>query len=76
MLKGRWVVISDEGYWNDEIGWVEDIAAATTFDSNNFSLPVANNIRFELVVYDSERSKWYRESDIKSIVRSPRLNQD
>lgn len=50
LLEGiNWVIISNEGFWNDDEGWVETVEAATIFFLRKYNLPVVNNYRWEKV---------------------------
>lgn len=36
-----WIIKSSEGYWNNDLGWVEHKEDATVFEHTNFNLPIA-----------------------------------
>lgn len=40
------VIISNDGYWSNDLGWVEDKESATIFEDNNWNLPIGNNVRW------------------------------
>jgi hypothetical protein len=47
----RYIILSEEGYWNNELGWVENKKDATAFVSKNYELPIGTDV------------KWIKETD-------------
>lgn len=45
----RHIIVSDEGYWSNQLGWVEDKESATVFKDRNVNLPLGKNCRWETV---------------------------
>lgn len=43
----KWVIVSEEGYWNNTDGWVEHKVDASTFDHSNYNLPIGQDCRWE-----------------------------
>ena len=41
------VIKSDDGYWNNEIGWVYDKESATVFKHDNYELPIGSNVKWQ-----------------------------
>ena len=42
-----WVIKSDEGYWNNHFGWVEEGASVfTNEEQNEYLLPVGKNVKW------------------------------
>jgi hypothetical protein len=49
-MNKSFVIASDEGYWNNDIGWVENLNDATVFSHNAtqyLQLPIGQNVRWE-----------------------------
>lgn len=40
------IIESNEGYWNNNEGWMEHKEDATLFDSNDYDLPIGQNVRW------------------------------
>ena len=46
-LEIELVITSEEGYWNNDMGWVKSKQEATVFESNDYDLPIGNNVKWE-----------------------------
>jgi hypothetical protein len=47
-MNRNFVIVSDEGYWNNNIGWVENLNDTTVFSYNvtqYLQLPIGQNVR-------------------------------
>jgi len=42
-----WIISSNDGYWNNEIGWVEHRNDATVFPHTQFFLPIGEHVKWE-----------------------------
>ena len=49
----KYIITSDEGYWNNDIGWCSEYESATKFDYfdingnvNQLCLPIGSNVRW------------------------------
>ncbi len=38
------IIVSDDGYWCNEMGWTDYVEAATRFENKNHNLPVGKNV--------------------------------
>jgi hypothetical protein len=47
--NAKYIIASDEGYWNNYIGWVEDKESATIFYTVDWNLPMGRNVRWEVI---------------------------
>jgi len=44
--NGRWVIVSKDGYWSNDIGWVYTVDDATFFSDQNVRLPIGRTVRW------------------------------
>lgn len=47
LKRGQFIITSEEGFWNNQQGWVENKEDATTFYSQELNLPIGKNVRWE-----------------------------
>lgn len=43
------VIKSEDGYWNNEMGWVYSSEQATRFDTDEYDLPIGKDVHWEIV---------------------------
>jgi hypothetical protein len=56
MAEQRWIIASLDGYWNNQIGWVEhndDATVFTTEEKETLDLPIGDRVQWEPVMYIS-----------------------
>ena len=41
------IIKSEEGYWNNEMGWVYSSKQATMFDTDEYDLPIGKDVHWE-----------------------------
>jgi hypothetical protein len=51
----EYLIVSDEGYWNDVDGWVYSYDDASRYPDMSGTLPIAENIRWERVIDYSDK---------------------
>jgi len=56
-----WVIVSKNGYWSNEIGWVYTVDDATIFFDKNVNLPIGVNVRWVPVKENMNRFKKLEE---------------
>lgn len=52
-----YVIKSKDGYWSNEMGWVDDIALADKFnleEREKFNLPIGRNVRWRCFNVDDD----------------------
>ena len=71
------IIQSDEGFWNGDIGWVEHTTDATSFtesEKNKFNLPMGENVRWisvkEILELQADIDLYYELIDEKKQIIS------
>lgn len=48
-MEMDYIIISDDGYWNNDLGWVELEQDATMFENTNYDLPIGDSVKWVVV---------------------------
>ena len=61
-ISDKFIILSDDGYWNNDIGWCQEYEGATKFDYFDrngriipHNLPVGNNVRW---IWANDNRQW------------------